>query len=106
MTRQQEIKVTIVDETDLSLGELCGLLRVQVETIVEMVDESIVTPVAATEGRWRFRGSDLARLRRAVRLQQDLGLNLPGVAVALDLMDEVAALRAQLTLSMRRLDAD
>ncbi len=106
MMRQEEITVTIVDETDLSLGELCSLLRVEVEAIVEMVDESIVSPVGTTEGRWRFRGSDLLRLRRAVRLQRDLGLNLPGVAVVLDLMDEVAALRGQLALRVHRFDAD
>jgi len=32
----------------------------------------------------------------ALRLQRDLGLNLAGAALALELLDEVEALRAQL----------
>jgi chaperone modulatory protein CbpM len=35
------------------------------------------------------------RSRKALRLQRDLEINIPGLAVTLDLLDEVDSLRAQ-----------
>ena len=48
----------------------------------------------ATE--WHFSGAALRRVRRALRLERDLELNLAGVALALDLMDELEQLRNEL----------
>jgi hypothetical protein len=39
---------------------------------------------------------EIARIARIQRLRQDLGLNLVGAAMVLDLAQEVAQLRAQL----------
>ena len=44
----------------------------------------------------RFRGASLPRARVAVRLTRDLEVNTAGVALALDLLDEIAELRSQL----------
>ena len=57
--------------------------------------------------RARSRGSrcDFAAQRRArvaVRLTRDLELNTPGVALALDLLDEIHELRSQLARSGTR----
>jgi len=38
------------------------------------------------------------RVRSALRLQHDLGVNLAGIALALDLMEELENLRAQLKI--------
>lgn len=56
------------------------------------------SPVAsdAVRAQWRFSGSALRRLRRAMSLSRDLEVNPPGVALALDLLDEIEALRARL----------
>ncbi|MDB5313111.1 MAG: hypothetical protein JWO38_7313 [Gemmataceae bacterium] len=43
-------------------------------------------------GVW-FDGRAVARLRTVCRLREDLGINLPGIAVVLDLLDRIAALR-------------
>ena len=40
----------------------------------------------------------LARLKCALRLHRDLEINLPGLAVSLDLLDEVQRLRQQVDL--------
>jgi chaperone modulatory protein CbpM len=45
---------------------------------------------------WHFSGAALRRARVAVRLERDLELNLAGVALALDLLDELAQLRHEL----------
>jgi len=61
-----------------------------------------VLSVAAVEAeQWRFAGTALRRARTALRLQRDLEINLPGVALALELMEELEALRRELQ-SFRR----
>ena len=45
---------------------------------------------------WRFAGTALRRARLAVTLTRELQVNAPGVALALDLMDEIEALKASL----------
>ncbi|MBC8379409.1 MAG: MerR family transcriptional regulator, partial [Planctomycetes bacterium] len=47
---------------------------------------------------WRFSGSSLVRVRSAQRLQRDLGVNLAGIALALDLIEELDNLRTQLEI--------
>lgn len=85
---------TIVEQVSfLSVDELGRLCTVEIQRIVELVDEGILPVATDKDGEWRFEPSCLRRARVALRLQRDLGLNLPGVALALDLLDEIAALR-------------
>ena len=45
---------------------------------------------------WHFTGDALRRARLAVRLERDLELNLAGVALAVELIEEIEQLRRQL----------
>ena len=90
-------------ETDtlFSLSELCERCGVHAEFIVEMIEYGIVAPVTAD--RQRFSATALLRVHRARRLQRDLELNLPGLALGLDLLDEIAALRSEVAALRHRL---
>lgn len=85
----------LLDETvSLSLAEMSGACRVREERIVELVEEGIIEPVAE-QREWHFPATQLQRAHRAIRLQQDLEINLAGVAVVLDLLEELEELRAR-----------
>jgi chaperone modulatory protein CbpM len=45
---------------------------------------------------WRFSGESMVRARSALRLQRDLGINMAGIALVLDLMEEFESLRAHM----------
>ncbi len=77
-----------------SLAEVSCACAVHVRYILEMVDEGVLTPTGARSGY--FSGEQLYRAQRALRLQRDLHINLAGAALALQLLDEMDALRAQL----------
>ena len=85
--------VLLDDSVELSLDELCSLCHVTEEIVVEIVAEGIVEPSGAERAQWRFSGIALARVRRVVRLQREFDVNLPGAALALDLLDELERLR-------------
>ncbi len=88
------------EDLELTLAELCRLCRVPAEQVRELVDEGIVEPLGREPCQWRFRGVSVRRVHCALRLQRDLGVNLAGAALALDLLEEMETLRIRL----RRLD--
>jgi len=88
--------IILEEQTELTLTEVSRACAVQVESIVELVDEGVIAPLGREPHRWRFSGTHLRRATVALRLQRDLGVNLAGAALALQLMDELDALRARL----------
>lgn len=90
----------LADELTLTLGELCRACELPAELILTLVDEGIVEPDGNEPRQWRFRSVCIARIRRARRLERDLGINLAGVALALDLLEELEQLKAR----VRRLE--
>jgi chaperone modulatory protein CbpM len=91
------VGLVVTESTVYTLDEFCCACTVQVEHVVALVDEGIVEPVSRDDtDDLLFSGTSLARARTALRLQRELEINLAGVALALDLMDEVKALRRRL----------
>jgi chaperone modulatory protein CbpM len=96
MTQQDTSVLTglIVEEVELSLDELCGICAVERQRVVELVEEGVIETRSVSE--WRFGGQAVRRTLTALRLQRDLGLNVAGTALALELMDRIDALERQL----------
>jgi chaperone modulatory protein CbpM len=87
----------VLDETAmLSLNELCHASSLCAEDVIAMVDEGILEPWGSSPLEWRFPAENLRRLHIAQRLQRDLQVNLAGIALALDLLNELRALRERL----------
>ncbi|MDY0329560.1 MAG: chaperone modulator CbpM [Thiomonas sp.] len=92
------VGVVLEDQVDITVDQVCAICRVERTQIVHLVEEGVIDPLqpASPVAQWRFSGEALARARRALRLQRDLELNAAAAALVLDLLDEVAALRAAL----------
>lgn len=87
---------TVLDaHLTLSLSELCRMCGASIELITEMVEEGIVDPAGCDPQHWNFTGEAVQRVQVVRRLTEDLRVNLPGAALALELMDELDALRQQ-----------
>jgi chaperone modulatory protein CbpM len=85
--------------TVLSVDELSRLCAVDRTYIVELVEEGVLSVIEVASPEWRFAGTALRRTRTALRLQRDLELNLPGVALVLELIEELNRLRSELKVS-------
>jgi chaperone modulatory protein CbpM len=86
----------VAEEIQLTLLELCQACHVSEEHIIAWVDEGALEAIGSAPPEWRFTGSALRRGKLALWLTRDLEINLPGVALALDLLDEIATLQARL----------
>ena len=88
------ISAMLLDDTvQFSLEELCAACRVSEDLVVEIVAEGIVEPTGREPKQWRFSGFAMTRVQRVIRLQQEFDVNLPGAALALELLEEVERLR-------------
>ncbi len=87
--------IILEEQTGLTLADVCRACAVHAEYIIELVEEGVLVPVGREPVYWRFNGVHMRRANVAMRLQRDLGINLAGVALALQLLDEIEALRAR-----------
>ena len=84
------------EETEVTLVQLCRSCDVRGEHIEAMVAQGILEPSGRRGPHWCFPSSSLRRTRVTLHLQQDLGVNLAGAALALDLLERIDELNARL----------
>ncbi len=88
--------ILLDEQTELSLNDLSRACSSSAEWVIELVEEGVLQPISQKQVQWRFSATSLPRARTAMRLQRDLGVNLAGVALALDLLDEIETLQGHL----------
>ena len=93
MVSNKALTGVVLEDYDLvSIDDLCRSCTVEVETITLLVDEGILDPVGTDVNHWQFSIGSLKRVRTAIHLQRDLGINLAGAALVLELLDRIAEL--------------
>jgi len=87
----------VFDETaEITATELCEVCSVEYTLIEQLVTEGILDPVGGQPDELRFHHISVHRTRTVMRLQHDLGVNLAGAALALELLERIEGLRRQL----------
>ncbi|WP_084649252.1 chaperone modulator CbpM [Saccharospirillum impatiens] len=107
-----EIPTVVIDEQQLveedvwlSLNDLCERCGLQQTLVIELVELGLVMPQTVTAERWQFQVAAVPTLHQAVRLRRELDLDWQGVAVAMDLLEQIQALRQQVRSLERQLGA-
>ena len=96
MTQTTLNGVLLDEHCEISLNDLCRACSSSAEWIIELVSEGVLEPINYQQTHWRFTGVSLQKAQTAARLQRDLGINTAGIALALELLDEIESLRARL----------
>lgn len=86
----------VEEEVRLSLADLGRACNAELTLVQQLVEYGVIQPEGGEPQAWVFTGASLRRTRVALRLLHDLELNLPGAAVAVDLLDEIARLQRAL----------
>nr|WP_246888887.1 chaperone modulator CbpM [Pseudomonas chlororaphis] len=79
------------------------LLRQLLPQRLDVVEHGILDPHGSAPRDWRFTDYELAVAKRAAKLRRDLELEWEGVALALELLDEVRELRMENQMLKQRL---
>jgi DNA-binding transcriptional MerR regulator len=86
----------------LTLEDLAACAGVHPAHIAYFVEYGLIEPSAYRGTQWLFEPACIARLRLIERLRRDLGANLAGIAVILDLLDRLTTLQREVEQWRRR----
>jgi chaperone modulatory protein CbpM len=92
---------TLVVELDMK--EFCQVVDMSPAYVIEIVEHGIVEPQGQKPDEWLFDAYALTVARRAAKLHHDLAMEWDGVALALELLDELEQVRAENRMLKQRL---
>ena len=103
---QTQLTVEVIDEqTIFTLADLCRSCAVEAEFVEALVEHGILEPTGKRGRHWCFPANSVRRTRVTLSLRRDLGVNLAGAALALDLLERLDELDARLRLEDRQANA-
>jgi len=89
----------IDDRTEITIVQLCRRCSVETELVQRLVDEGIIEPSRQEGDMLYFSHSCARRTQVVLRLRSDLGVNMAGAALALELLDRIENLQARLRMA-------
>lgn len=93
----ERITAELLQEDWILQEELCARVGISHDVFVLCLQWDIIRPShAGPHEPLRISHDDVDRLCRGLRLHRDLGINWPGVSVALELLDRLEEMERQL----------
>ena len=87
----------------IEVGEVCRVCRIDMPAVVELVDLGVVSSRGSTPDEWMLPATSLPRLRIVSRLIRDLGVNVTGAALVIDLLESRGELQRRVSYLERLL---
>jgi chaperone modulatory protein CbpM len=84
----------------IAAAEFCRLCRLDLDAVIELADLGLVSPRGCSPQEWQLPAAALPRLAMAGRLMRDLGINLSGAVLAVELLE----IQRDLERQIRRLE--
>lgn len=81
--------------TPLGMHEVCQTVAIPADLLIEIVEHGIIDPPGRGPETWQFDQHALITCRRAARLQRELELEWSGIALALQLLDDLEQVRRE-----------
>lgn len=85
--------ILIENSYALTSEEFCRAIAIDETILLEMVEYQIIHPQGVSIQEWRFDSTCLRRGRIAASFFHDLEINMPGVALALELLERIEQLQ-------------
>jgi chaperone modulatory protein CbpM len=95
VTRTFEAQVSAEGEW-LSVTQVCRASQIDFAVVIELAELGLVSPRGSEPEHWQVSAHELARLRTAARLMRDLGVNVTGAALAVELLEARRELEGRL----------
>jgi len=84
----QVLEAHVLGEGDwIGASEICQLCRLSLDAVLELGALGVVSPRETVPGQWQVPATALPRLRVVGRLMHDLGVNVSGAALAVELLE-------------------
>jgi len=84
----QGLEAHLLSEGDwIGATEICQLCWLDLGAVMELAELGVVAPRETLPGEWQIPATALPRLRVIGRLMRDLGMNVSGAALVLELLE-------------------
>ena len=80
----------------IAVTEVCRLCAIEMPAVVEFVELGLIVSRGAAPDDWLLPVDSVPRLLMASRLMHDLGVNVTGAALAIELLESRSALERRL----------
>ncbi len=81
-------EVCLVGDGDwIAAAEFCRLCRLDLEAVIELAALGLVSPRGYSPQEWQLPAAAVPRLARAGRLMRDLGINVSGAVLVVELLE-------------------
>ena len=86
----KNISITIINDTNtLTFDELCRATNAENSLILQLIDYHIIQPIGNSQTNWQFDHISLRRARIASNFYYDLEVNLAGIGLLIDLLEQM-----------------
>jgi len=97
----QVLEAHVLSEGDwIAVSEICQLCRLDLDAVLELAQLGVMSSRERVPGEWQVPATALPRLRVVGRLMRDLGVNVSGAALAVELLEA----QRELEVRLRRLE--
>jgi len=97
----QVFEARVLSEADwIAASEICQLCRLDLDAVLELAALGVMSSRERAPGEWQVPATALPRLRVVGRLMRDLGVNVSGAALAVQLLEA----RRELEVRLRHLE--
>jgi len=96
MDKKTITAIVLEDEKMLNLEELAAAIHAENNFIVALVEQHLIIPKGKQQSEWRFDSISLRRCKIAISFHRDLEVNIAGVSLAMDLLDQIEELQTKL----------
>ena len=105
MGDKQIISGVVMDDShSITFIEICESLHIAEQDLMELIEYGIVESRSQDIKRSELNYHAISRLQAALRMKYDLGINTPGVALVLELLDKLEALERDLDILQRHVE--
>ena len=107
MSRTSEVAIAevLTESHQIAVTELCRLCRLDLAVLEELAELGVLSAREPRAAEWQLPATVLPQLRLVSRLMRDLGVNVSGAALALELLESRRALERRIR-ALERLLAD
>ena len=86
----------LVEHSQLNIEQLSQAIKIEHTHIIAWVEEGLLSVVGSQPADWQFTGDSFRRAKLASNLYHSFEINPSGIALAIDLLDQLGELQKQL----------
>lgn len=94
----------LIEEETYTFVEVCEKYELTKQMLEELMEYGLFQLRTKNIQQESFDSKILSRIQSARRLQNDLGINIPGVVLALELIDELEVLKKELQILKKHIE--